>query len=123
MIGFDGPLLIREVEAKNVKHIHIMRVGEREEYQLKFEVHEFIIITLIDHAAPNCNESQLENEIILQGLVDHMVWLKLLRETSQDFSSTLPDSGILRSHNANFISPRRHHVLKLQQGASLPDSL
>jgi len=38
VIGFDGPLLIREVEAKNVKHIHIMRVGEREEYQLKFEV-------------------------------------------------------------------------------------
>ena len=48
VIGFDGPLLIREVEVKNVKHIHIIRVGEREEYQIKFEVHEFIIITLID---------------------------------------------------------------------------
>ncbi|XP_065907289.1 beta-adrenergic receptor kinase 1-like [Dysidea avara] len=91
MIVFDGPLLIREVEAKNAKHIHILRVGEREAYQLKFE-----------------------------ATIDHMVWLSLLRETSQVYSSALPDSGILQSHNSNFISQRRHHV---PHCSSLPDSL
>lgn len=52
-----------------------------------------------------------------------MVWFKLLRETSQAYSSSLPDSALPQVQNSNFISPRRHRVLKLQSVSSLPDTL
>ena len=38
ILPFDGPLLIREVTVKDAKHLVIQRVGERTEYQFKFEV-------------------------------------------------------------------------------------
>ena len=38
MLPFDGPLLIREITVKDFKQLVIQRVGERSEYQLKFEV-------------------------------------------------------------------------------------
>ena len=38
VVPFDGPLLIRETSMKNIKHIVIQKIGERQEYQLKFEV-------------------------------------------------------------------------------------
>ena len=38
VLSFDGLLLIRETSVKDTKHIVIQKIGERQEYQLKFEV-------------------------------------------------------------------------------------
>ena len=38
VLPFNGSLLIREIAVKDAKQIVIQRIGERSEYQLKFEV-------------------------------------------------------------------------------------
>ena len=59
--------------------------------------------------------------LIIQSAVDHMVWFKLLRETSQTATQNIPSSGLLThpKFHSNFIAMRRHR-LALRETNSLP---